>query len=78
MLYPQPVLVLHVFYLLIGCMKAEATFQLVETFDEIKMLSAKSVSKVQQDLVNHVFSKMSNDHTEERVVELKAKSKKKK
>jgi hypothetical protein len=57
-------------------MKAEATVQLVETFDEIRMLSAKSVSKEQQALVDQVFSQMSNEQQEGQITELKAKSKK--
>jgi hypothetical protein len=57
-------------------MKAEATVQLVETFDEIKMLSAKSVSKEQQALVDQVFSQMSNEQQEGKITELKTKSKK--
>jgi hypothetical protein len=54
--------------------KADATVQLVETYDELKMLSAKSVTKDQQDLVDQVFSQMSNEKTEESIAKLNAKS----
>jgi TnpA family transposase len=56
-------------------MTAEANVQLVDTFDEIKMLSAKSVTKEQQDLVNQVFGQMSNENTEQKITELTAKIK---
>jgi hypothetical protein len=54
-------------------MQADATVQLVETYDELKMLSAKAVNKEQQDLVNQVFGQMSNELAEEHITELKAK-----
>jgi hypothetical protein len=55
-------------------MTAEATVQLVETYDEMKMLSARSVTKDQQDLVDQVFSQMSNEKTEESIAKLNTKS----
>jgi hypothetical protein len=53
--------------------KAKENIQLVETFDETKILSAKSVTKDQQDLVNQVFSQISNESLEEHITELNAK-----
>jgi hypothetical protein len=56
-------------------MAAEGNIQLVETFDEIKMLSARPVTNEQQALVNQIFSQISNDNADEQITKLKAERK---
>jgi hypothetical protein len=52
-------------------MSIEGGVQLVDSFDEMKMLSAKSVTKEQQQLVDRVFGQMNNEQSEEQTTELK-------
>jgi hypothetical protein len=60
--------------LLTTCTAADGTVQLVQTFDEIKMQSAKSVTKEQQTLIDQVFSQMSIEQNQEQITGLKAKN----
>jgi xanthosine utilization system XapX-like protein len=52
-------------------MSIEGGVQLVDSYNEIKMLSAKSVTKEQQQLVDQVFGQMKNKQKIERVTQLK-------
>jgi hypothetical protein len=61
----QTAMVIHLVCLLlsISISSAKVSVKLVETFDEIRMASAKPVSQKEQALVNKVFSQLKSEKT---------------